>query len=387
MLASPRARLVFLDWLRALAALLVVWDHLVGQWLSVQRRGWVPQGLVDRFVTGPLSIIQNFGWLGVAMFFLISGFIISHVAVTESGSQFALKRLLRIYPPLVLAIIVTLGADAIRRGTGVVDSLSGGLPVAHSVHDVLASMSLANYVMYPQPIVLGVAWTLVIEMTFYMLVLTTKRLLNWTVPAVATWIMLAVVGLILLTSHRLGTSYFLFSVSVSYVPLLVLGQIIWLRWSSRIGWAQFGLLSVTAWVLFVHGLELIQPRFLQPGQAYGPSIFVAYAIFVLMLLNNDRLHRPSFVKFLANRSYSLYLLHGALGLFVLDALGTRLPYTLALIVAVAVVVVGTQISYKLVEEPSQRLARKLSAKLARPRPTGDEVDAVLPVVASVSRTP
>jgi len=387
MLASPRARLVFLDWLRALAALLVVWDHLVGQWLSVQRRGWVPLGLVDRFVTGPLSIIQNFGWLGVAMFFLISGFIISHVAVTESGWQFALKRLLRIYPPLVLAIIVTLGADAIRRGTGVVDSLSGGLPVAHSVHDVMVSTSLANYLMSPQPIVVGVAWTLVIEMTFYVLVLITRRLLNWTVPAMATWIVLAVVGLVLLTSHRWGDSYFLFSVSVSFVPLLVLGQIIWLRWSSRIGWLQFGLLSATAWVLFVQGLELIQPRFLQPDQAYGPSIVVAYAIFVLMLLNNDRLIRPSFVKFLANRSYSLYLLHGALGLFVLDALGTRLPYTLALLVAVAVVVLGTQISYQFVEAPSQRLARSLAAKVPRRRLAGDEVDAAFPVVATVSREP
>lgn len=385
--AAPRTRLVFLDWLRALAALLVVWDHLVGQWLSVQRRGWVPQGLVDRFVAGPLSITQNFGWLGVAMFFLISGFIISHVATTELEWQFALKRLLRIYPPLVLAIIVTLGVDAMRRATGVVDSLSGGLPVAHSIQDVMVSMSLANYLMSPQPIVLGVAWTLVIEMTFYVIVLMTKRMLNWKVKAVATWVVLAVVGLILLTSRRWGDSYFLFSVSASYVPLLVLGQIIWLRWSSRIGWLQFGLLSATAWVLFVHGLELIQPRFLQPDEAYGPSIVVAYAIFVLMLLNNSRLHRPSFVKFLANRSYSLYLLHGALGLFVLDALGTRIPYTLALTVAVAVVVIGTQISYKLVEAPSQRLARNLTTRLRRPRQMGDEVDAAFPVVATVSREP
>jgi exopolysaccharide production protein ExoZ len=361
----PRARLVFLDWLRALAALLVVWDHLVGQWLAVNQRGWVPLGLVNRFVAGPLSIFQNFGWLGVAIFFLISGFIISHVAVAETYGQFALKRLLRIYPPLALAVLATLGIDAIRRSAGVLDSLSGGLPPVHSVQDTILSMSLANYLMSPQPIVLGVAWTLVIEMTFYVLVFFVRRLLNWTFPAVATWIMLAFVGIVLFTARLWGASYFLFSVSVSYVPLLVLGQVIWLRWSSRIGWLQFGLLSATAWALFVHGVELIQPRFLQPDQAYGPAILVAYALFVLMLLNNNRLRRPSFVKFLANRSYSLYLLHGTIGLFVLDVLGSRLPYTLALLIAVAVVVLGTQISYGLVEAPSQRLARNLATRVSR----------------------
>jgi len=51
--------------LRGLAALLV-WDHLVGQWLAQHSLVWGPDTLVDRFLLGPLNIIQHTGFLGVA---------------------------------------------------------------------------------------------------------------------------------------------------------------------------------------------------------------------------------------------------------------------------------------------------------------------------------
>jgi peptidoglycan/LPS O-acetylase OafA/YrhL len=88
--------------LRGIAALLVVWDHMVGQWLSQQRLHWAPNDLVVRFVMVPLNIIQDGGFLGVALFFLISGFVVTRATAQESPVKFAVRRLLRVCPPLII---------------------------------------------------------------------------------------------------------------------------------------------------------------------------------------------------------------------------------------------------------------------------------------------
>ncbi len=93
--------------LRAIAALMVVYDHLFGV-LPSQYFGsptfLVP--LIQNNITTPLGIIQDFGWIGVALFFIVSGFIITHVAMRESRTEFLVKRIFRIYPPLILAILI-----------------------------------------------------------------------------------------------------------------------------------------------------------------------------------------------------------------------------------------------------------------------------------------
>lgn len=86
--------------LRAIAALMVVYDHL---FCIVPLRHFgsaaFPAPVVQEYISTPLGIIQDFGWLGVAIFFLVSGFIISHVAMRENRVEFIVKRVFRIYPP------------------------------------------------------------------------------------------------------------------------------------------------------------------------------------------------------------------------------------------------------------------------------------------------
>jgi peptidoglycan/LPS O-acetylase OafA/YrhL len=46
------------------------------------------------------------GHLGVGIFFLVSGFIISHVAEKETRAEFVVKRVLRIWPTLTIAVFL-----------------------------------------------------------------------------------------------------------------------------------------------------------------------------------------------------------------------------------------------------------------------------------------
>lgn len=376
--AQPARRLLFLDVLRAGGMALVVWAHLVPQWLDRNGRGWIPVDQERRYLASPLALIQDIGWLGVAMFFLVTGFTVSQAVVSETGAQYAVRRFLRIYPALALGVFAAWGVQHVRVAFDVIDSGPKVVPVPDSLADVLRSTTLLNYLMVPQPIVLYVAWTLVVQVIFYILVFLAKPLFQraWLVP----WTLLGIVLVALETARRFGDSYFLLVASVSYLPIILAGQVIWLRWSHRIGTPHFLVLTAASWVMFVRGLEIVHPEFLPATNSYGATLALTWAIFVFALLSEHRLRPNRAVAYVASRSYSVYLLHGPLGLLVLDSLGAHVPYTVALIVALAVVAAASEASYRIVETPSRRLARRVPGRRPLLPPAGPRIESV-PVAA------
>ena len=342
----------FLNLLRGVAVLLVVYDHLGAIWPEAKGRSWIVTRTVRRWVTEPLGIIQDFGFLGVAIFFLISGFIITHVGQRESRLQFAVKRVLRIYPPLIVAILVIVGITVVQGRE--LDTLG----------TYLRSFTLVNYFSVPQTVVHGAAWTLVVEMLFYVAVFLVLPLLR-SRPQVANLLVLLGVALIIAESKDHGGNFFLFAASVAYVPYLLLGQLVYLRWVRRITVAEYAALSVATYVVAVFGLRRIHTAFLPADNSYLISATIAFAIFVAALTFEESIRIPRAISFTSTISYSLYLLHGAIGFFVLDELVGRIPFTLAIVVAVVVSIAASWVSYRLVEAPSQRAARWILARLAR----------------------
>src|SRR5690349_1861898 len=92
--ASAAGRLRSLDLLRAVAVLLVLLHHLAP-----------PPGERTRFVS-LLSRVASRGWIGVDLFFVLSGFLVSGLLLREHrlhGSirfgRFFLRRGFKIYPP------------------------------------------------------------------------------------------------------------------------------------------------------------------------------------------------------------------------------------------------------------------------------------------------
>ncbi|MFJ9022762.1 acyltransferase family protein [Streptomyces sp. NPDC102259] len=152
----PRAesRLRALDGLRLLAALMVCFYHYAGKNGEVAQSWHQSPG--QKFPT--LSQFATYGSLGVQFFFLISGFVICMSSWGRSMGDFFRSRVARLYPAYWAAIVLVTAAGLI-------------LPVVAS--PLRSDEILTNLTMLQQPMgvprVLGVDWTLWVEVRFYAL--------------------------------------------------------------------------------------------------------------------------------------------------------------------------------------------------------------------------
>ncbi|GCE76275.1 acyltransferase family protein [Cellulomonas biazotea] len=361
---SPgRDRIEFVHLLRGAAAAAVVWAHLSGFWLYANERSWVVQQLWAQYVVVPFHLFQNAGHLGVVVFFLISGYIISYTSERETRREFAVKRALRIFPMLAVAVLVTGVALAAARANGI-DTLPGmvhGTPV-----DYLKAVFVLDQ-LTGTTFVLGSTWTLAIELTFYTLVLLLIPMSRRD-PVRSTWVMVGVWAVV--TPVVIATpSLKYLSTTCVYLAFLFVGRTFYLQAKGRASTsvsigivATTGLLYVLFYTVAFPG-ELMTPS-VEPAASYVLAIVVFLATSRARI---TRLWRP--FRVLGDISYSLYLLHlpvGMLAITLLDRAG--LPFTVAFVLGVTASLVSSWVTYRWVERPSQRLARTMLRRRPRPAP-------------------
>jgi peptidoglycan/LPS O-acetylase OafA/YrhL len=353
--------------LRAVACLLVLWSHTAGMWpafLNFKSRGLE---FVQANINRPLGISQNFGFLGVAIFFFVSGFIISHASQNETRRAFLIKRLLRIYPPFIVAVLLMLAcAYAYWQLTGAIILLPD-LDLL-GIKDVLLAMSLGNYLVPGGKYMVIVAWTLCIELIFYALVWAVLPLLQRR-PGRALLLMSVLSVVCISLGPRLGETFALLAAVVAFLPALIGGACTYFLYAGRLRTPHFLALLLFNYGAFIHGLRVYKPAELDAGSQYAISLVYGYAIFVIALLLEEKLALPRPVELVARISYSLYLTHytvsSVLGVLLIRRIG--FITTLPLIAGVALLL--SYLSWRYVEEPSRRLARRLAGpRLAAPAP-------------------
>ncbi|MQA62096.1 MAG: acyltransferase family protein [Actinophytocola sp.] len=356
--ARVKNRFVFLDVFRAVAPVLVIYSHIVT--LFLDERG-LTSSVVDAInvqVRDPLRLEQNLGHIAVVMFFLVSGFVITHTGIQESHREYGIKRIFRVYPLLIFTVLLT-----VVLGSLDLEVLTTGQLFVLEPEYVITNMLLVNYFQVPQVILVGVAWTLIIEIIFYgvvFLLLVVLRRRTW----LAILIELTAVLVVLLIAREFGDSFFLFAVSVSYLPVVLTGQITWAVWSGRIPLWAGGCFGAAAWLLYVFGDLRDMGRL---DDAYSSTFALGFCLFLAFLLLEPRLRPAKPVSYLADRSYSLYLLHGPIAFPILDALGGRVPLFIAVAISVAATVAAAELTFRFVEVPGQRIARRISRRYRLPR--------------------
>ncbi|MGP4025489.1 acyltransferase family protein [Actinomadura sp. 3N407] len=149
--AEKAPRMGWLDALRGLAALVVVFEHSLDVLLPEVRRTASPW--------------FDFGRYGVFVFFLVSGYVVPF-SLERRGSvrQFWAGRFFRLYPAWLVAVALTLALSTAGASYGLPAAL-GDRPWAAAIAHMTMLQDLMGV-----PNVLNVFWTLSYEMVFYLLV-------------------------------------------------------------------------------------------------------------------------------------------------------------------------------------------------------------------------
>ncbi|AMJ61042.1 acyltransferase family protein [Bosea sp. PAMC 26642] len=343
---------VTIQYLRGLAALLVVYTHLSTQLSRFPGRAGLPSVEV--------------GYWGVDIFFVISGFImyITAIHIDESPKRFLLKRAVRIIP-LYWAVTLFLIVCAFL----VPNALS---TVKLDLKHVIASFL---FIPWPNPGYAGYwpvlipGWTLNYEMFFYLIVAVSLLLVKDLRVLFVLISISAIVCAGMIVNEGGIFSFYAHNIILEFALGVVVGYVFKRQW--RLGLLAGALCVAASFMMVFHLADSKEiPRIISYGL---PAVLLVIGFLEFETLAKAHIVRPA--VYLGDISYSLYLTH-VIALPVLTAVFlqvlNRFHYDLSAIylpVAVLVAVMAGGLTYALVEMP---LTRLLQARL-RTRSVRQEV--------------
>ena len=363
---APADRLAGLDGLRAVAVTLVVLFHLGA--------GVLPGG-----------------YLGVDIFFPISGFLITTLLLRErlaSGGidvlQFWQRRARRLLPALAVVLLVCSAAAFVIGGDVLVEIGRQVLGASTFSYNWLAIAQGASYLDATTPELFRNLWSLAVEEQFY-LVWPLLVIVLWVVPS--RWFRLGFVLAIAVASAVLmgalfaggdttrvyyGTDTHSFGLALG--AALAIARQEWpgfavahTRGDRALG-GLIGLLSVGSLVALAFTLPAESSATYRGGLALVAALSVvaiATATVPGALLGRALDVQP--LKWIGQRSYGIYLWHWPVFVLVVGAapVGDTAPETPWIVggVALAITLLASALSYAFVEAPIRRQGFRTSARV------------------------
>jgi len=321
--SSPR--FVFLDALRGFAALGVLLCHLPG---------WSVMGLVfSRVPPKPVLVVLEHCALGVNIFFVLSGFVIAHSLRNNplsfsSLARFIGRRHIRLDLPYWTIIALGIGVIALKR------VLPGTHFYAFPPVDVLAANLVYAQFIFDRPPLLGISWTLCLEVQFYLLfvliLVVGRRIAPHAPSSVPTATSGAVVLVAVLAVGCLLGNHFSLHPAFFWSSWQFFGSGVLLYWtwqkvlSPRWFWAMIGVLIADAGLVLIVRAPTVMFQLNSVAALVATASTLGAIYFVARRGALEKWSGGRVFEFLGRISYSLYLTH----LLVLDlALRTALHLT------------------------------------------------------------
>jgi len=281
-------------------------------------------------VTFPeLAPIFKYGYLGVELFFVISGFVVLLTALGRNARQFVVSRATRLYPAYWSCVAITFVTILLLGG----DLYSATFP------QFLVNLTMLQEFAEVSPID-GVYWTLTIELKFYLLVflLVLARQIHHLQQFLGAWL-LASAFLDYFPGYNAirfflfpGYSYF-FIAGAAFLLIRLHGispYRLLLLAASYVGALHFGVVEGSTLARFFRG------EFDPLVIALILSLF--FGLFYLIALGKTKsLGRPGFIV-IGALTYPLYLLHQRIGFMLFNALAPHAPrYVLLAVVIMSMI--------------------------------------------------
>jgi len=358
-----------LDGIRGLAIILVLLHNL-------------REGLPIDFVGGHLfGIVRSTGWIGVQLFFVLSGFLITDgLLKTQTSSNyyqsFFARRTLRIFPlyyatlALLLVFLPLIGAQPAKISA-----------TAHN--QIWYWLYLVNWA---QPLGHGISglvhfWSLAVEEQFYLVWPFVIRRI-WADRLVRVTLAIAALALVIRAAMRLAGAdpNMVYEFTVCRMDALALGACIaallridvaraWIAGRvSRLYGVAAAILAIT--FLGTRGYavdELLTQTLGFSALAVGFSIVILAAVLVEPDAPMQRLLSLRALRFMGKYSYGIYVihlpLHAFLGATVVGLLGLATHPAGALyylLVLSAMSIAGAVVSYHALERPFLRMKKRFA---------------------------
>ncbi|MFJ4622551.1 acyltransferase family protein [Streptomyces sp. NPDC088812] len=348
-------RLRALDGLRLVAALMVAVYHYAGRGGDVTQ-AW---GTSPKLQFPTLSAFAAYGCLGVQIFFVISGFVICMSGWGRSPRSFFASRASRLLPAYWVAVVLVTAVFA--------------LPAV--VYEAVSpSDALVNLTLLQQPLgadrVLGVCWTLWVEIRFYALfalcVVLPGANRRRVVLFCAVWTLAAVVAE---AAHEPLLDLVLMP---EYAPYFIGGIGLYLVHRDRRDALAWGIVAVGFLIGQHYAVDSLWNASDPDAFAHRTTFgivgvvafgFAAVAAIALGLLNRVNWRRLTVAGAL---TYPFYLVHEHLGWVVIRVLhrGLHLPSSAAFALTLASMLLLAWLLNRFVEKP---LTPRLRAALSRVR--------------------
>lgn len=315
-MTSNEDRIAYLDGLRGVAVLAVMAWH----YTNWGYEKFLPYGTAYAAIP-----VLDHGWVGVNIFFMISGFVIvMTLERCHNVSEFMARRWSRLFPAMLLASVVVFSAsqavgEYMPHGRAVAVNLLPGLTfIIPPFWETVLSRPVSELD--------GAFWTLYVEMGFYVVYGLLFFRLGWQRGLVG----LAIIWLATVAASRIATVAEIGWLGTAATPLQFIG-------AEYFGWFVAGALFFKAvrtdsrfffFIAMAAGtVSALTSDLWQPGDAVSRAYLLGCVGFFALIQCSaviKNLLDTRWLLFVGSVSYTLYLLHNELGIGLIGAAGTRL---------------------------------------------------------------
>ncbi|MFJ6323218.1 MULTISPECIES: acyltransferase family protein [unclassified Rhizobium] len=341
------ARVGVLDELRLLAALAVVLFHFGFRGRTL--------GVTEMSLTAREWLLK-YGYLGVQMFFVISGFVIAYSAEGRTPLQFGIARFARIYPMFVLCMTITF-----------LIVVGYGAPHLNATTFQWAANLIVKPELLGQQLMDGSYWSISYEIVFYGWVFALMMLGRFKREAypviILGWLLISVVDRVFFGSV-LMRHLFLTDESGFFCAGLVLYMIFREGYRTR----NVVLLVLSVMVAIYQSMELTQWNRVNYGTSYSDlvvslSCLAIVAIIALAIRRQRSLLPAGLMLALGGISYPLYLLHQHIGYVIFNKVGSAASPEAAVTATVLLLICISYLLWRFADEPSRRLTKSALMRL------------------------
>ncbi|MFB9262817.1 acyltransferase family protein [Bradyrhizobium erythrophlei] len=335
--AANSSRMASLDLLRLLAALAVVFFHYCF-------RGKIAGDLDSGYAAAaPFAI---YGYLGVNLFFLISGFVISWSAEGRNWQEFSVARFVRLYPGFLVCMTATFVVLAIARDPRFPTDL-----LTYAANLSMFAPAFGRLAMD------GVYWSIMLEIVFYgwfAALIFAGVYPRRKLTIVAVWLAVSA-----LNETLLGSGALRILLVTAYAPFFASGILAY-HLVSRGRSPQVLALLAASFLLSCKTITFSQNWMIAhlgvaPSYLHLVAANVAvHAIFAGAILLRSVVRPSPTILMLGGLTYPLYLLHQFIGYILLNALAPHIGKYAAFMLVLAGMLIASFLVWRFVEMPVRK---------------------------------